>query len=94
LSRGSHEPHNSLEALATRAGEHWASACADDLRRQGRAVNGAWPGTLTEARAHMVAALAGGVGTVSIDELRALSRTAYGAARAAWRLVADPDEEQ
>jgi phage-related minor tail protein len=47
---------------------------------------------MTEARAHVLAALAGG-GAISIEQLRDLSRTAYRAARAAWLTVAEPDPE-
>jgi hypothetical protein len=95
LSRCYHDiPTARLEAIAFRAGEDWAQACTSDLRRQHRAITGAWPGTLTEARAHVLVALAGGADAISLEDLRALSRTAYHAARAAWRLVAEPDEEQ
>jgi len=34
-----------------------------------------------------------GTGEISVERLRALSQTAYRAARAAWRSVAEPDEE-
>jgi hypothetical protein len=55
---------------------------------------GAWPGTLTEARGHVLAALAlDDHGEVSIEILRALAQTANRAARDAWRSVAIPDEE-
>lgn len=83
-----------FEALASQAGQDWASAFAGELRRQRRAITGAWPGTMTEARSHVLLALAGAGGAISIEDLRALSRTAYHAARQAWRLVALPDEEQ
>jgi hypothetical protein len=95
LSRCSHDANVAdLEALASRAGEDWASTCAAELRRQRRAIAGAWPGTLTEARAHVLTALAGGTRAISIEDLRALSHTAYSAARAAWRQVAERDEEE
>ncbi|MCA9676007.1 MAG: hypothetical protein H6709_07185 [Kofleriaceae bacterium] len=84
-----------LEALAVAAGEAWARACAHDLRTQQRSVAGGWPGTLTEARACVLAAVAarGASASVSIDQLRALSRTAYGVARTTWRAVCERDDE-
>ncbi|HTJ47194.1 MAG TPA: hypothetical protein VL463_34070 [Kofleriaceae bacterium] len=61
---------------------------------QHRAIAGAWPGTLTEARARVLAALAlDDRGALSVDDLRLLARTANQAARDAWRAVAVPDEE-
>lgn len=79
--------------LASRAGEAWVVARADELRAQQRAIAGAWPGTLTEARARVVVALAGGAAALTSDRLRDLSRTAYRTAQAAWRAIAIPDEE-
>jgi hypothetical protein len=83
-----------LEAIATRAGRDWADAFTGELRRQHRAIAGAWPGTMTEARAHVLTALAAGARAISIEEVRALSRTAYRAARLVWSTVAQPDQEE
>jgi hypothetical protein len=95
LSRSSSESSlDRLQSLASRAGLAWADACARALQSQRRAVVGAWPGTLTEARGHVLAALAvDDQGAVSLEILRALARTANRAARDAWRAVAVPDEE-
>lgn len=46
---------------------------------------------MTEARACVLAAV--GREQVSIERLRELARTAYDAARTAWRTVAEPDPE-
>jgi hypothetical protein len=94
LSQSTSSAHlDDLETLASRAGEHWASACANQLRRERRPVVGGWPGTLSEAHGQVLLALAGSDRTVTTDRLRALSRTAYRAARAAWQRVAVPDDE-
>jgi hypothetical protein len=89
------KPDVDLETLAVHAGEAWADRCAGELRSQRRPVVGAWPGTMTEARSWVLATMAarGSRELVSIDRLRALSRTAYGAARTAWRAVAEKDVE-
>jgi hypothetical protein len=64
------------------------------LRRERRLVAGGWPGTMTEARAQVLVALGSHHrGAVSVEDLRALSRTAYRAARATWQVVAEPDPE-
>jgi hypothetical protein len=95
LSRSPNAPETiELEAIAARAGEAWARERARELGLQRRAVAGAWPGTMTEARACVLSALAADAGGISIDLLRELSRTAYSAARAAWRTVAEPDHER
>lgn len=73
----------------------WATASADALRRADRAVAGGWPGTMTESRALVLAALReDGCGdAISVERLRALSRIAYRSARAAWQHAAEPDLE-
>jgi len=83
-----------LQLLASRTGHAWAEACAQALSSQRRAIAGAWPGTLTEARGRVLVALADhDRSAISLEELRALARTAYHAARTRWRAVALPDEE-
>jgi hypothetical protein len=59
-------------------------------------VAGGWPGTMTEARAQVLHALgaSGRRGAVSVEGMRALTLTAYRAARAAWQGVAQPDPER
>jgi hypothetical protein len=77
--------------LAVSAGEAWASAFADDLRSRRRAVAGGWPGTMTEARARVLATVTARGVAVSVEQLRELARTAYDAARAAWLAVSERD---
>jgi hypothetical protein len=80
--------------LASRAGHVWAEAWARALHSQGRAITGAWPGTLTEARGRVLVALTDRErSAISLDELRALARATNHAARALWRTVAVPDQE-
>ena len=95
LSRTTSEPPlDRLQSIASRAGLAWADACARALQSQKRPIVGAWPGTLTEARGRVLAALAtGDHGAISLEMLSALARTANRAARDAWRSVAVPDEE-
>jgi hypothetical protein len=90
------QPAADLESLAIQAGEAWANACAEDLRAQRRPIVGGWPGTLSEARVRVLALVtANGLSSaLPIDRLRALSRTAYGAARASWLAVSGRDEEE
>jgi hypothetical protein len=83
-----------LLGLASRAGHAWAAAYTRALEVQRRPIAGAWPGTLTEARARLLAALAHqDLAALSVDELRELARTANHAARDAWRAMAVRDEE-
>lgn len=80
--------NDQLDALAAQAGERWARSLALRLRAQGREIEGAWPGTLSEAYSCVLAALAGSARELSRDEMRTLSRRTYSAARCAWQLVA------
>jgi hypothetical protein len=77
--------------LAVSAGEAWACALSADLRGQRRAIVGGWPGTLREARAWVVAAIDARGGKVVLEDLPAMSRTAYNAARAHWLSVSSRD---
>jgi hypothetical protein len=73
-------------ALAVKAGEDWAEARASDLRREGRPVEGGWPGTIKEGMTWVLQTIGGRVAhaDLPINELRALARTAYGTARTRW----------
>lgn len=84
-----------LQGLASAAGNAWAAAYARALQSERRAIVGAWPGTLTEARARVLAVLShDGVAVASLEDLRSLARTANHAARDAWRAIAVLDEEE
>jgi hypothetical protein len=76
--------------IATRIGADWVVELVTTLRAQRRAVAGAWPGTMREARSRVVVALGG---TYDRDELEACARSVYSAARSQWAQIAEPDEE-
>ena len=82
-----------LEELASRAGQRWAAAYAQRLRAERRAVEGAWPGTMSEAYGWVIADLADDVRALPTHDIRALSRITYRAARIAWLGLALPDPE-
>jgi IS5 family transposase len=83
-----------LDRVAKDAGVRWAADRSRDLRAQKRPIVGAWPGTITEARTCVLTALrACGARDPSVDELRELAKTAYGAARTSWRAACEPDLE-
>lgn len=75
------------EALAI--GERWVATTCEELRKDGRPVEGGWPGTLSEARA-----LAGGtlaavlarrrLSTLTTEELANAASAVYEHARRRW----------
>jgi hypothetical protein len=81
-----------LESAAVAAGVAWAESFAEQLRREGRRMAGGWPGTLSEARAHLLACLRPGV-VLEGTEMQSLSRATYVAAKNDWlaRAGRDPD---
>ena len=79
-----------LHALATSVGEIWAAEVASSLRAVDRAVTGAWPGTLGEARMRIRLAIRIALERSLADEL---GRIATVAARGAWKLVAETEHE-
>jgi hypothetical protein len=82
-----------LEDLARLAGERWAAVYALRLRTQRRAVEGAWPGTVSEAYGRVIGDLADRVRTLSEPHIRALSQITYRAARTAWVRLAVRESE-
>jgi hypothetical protein len=84
-----------LTRLADDAGRGWATSWCDDLHKQGRVAAGGWPGTITEARARLLARLNGekGLGLpLAAAEVDALTKAAYVAAKNEWRARAVRDE--
>lgn len=79
--------------MAASIGGAWANAYAVELRTQRRAVSGGWPGTMTEARARVLAHV-GGAAAMPVGDLQALARATYRAAQDAWRHVAVPDTDE
>jgi len=89
---------NTLGTIAVAAGEAWFSWWCDELSKQGRPMAGGWPGTLSEARARILARVSAELGpacALSEAELAALAQTAFVTARAGWlaSAVPDPDPE-
>jgi len=84
-----------LEEAAIDAGNRWAAARRDELVREGRPVEGGWPGTLPEARVR-VAAHAGraltarAMSALTYDELGHAARVTYGEARRSWLAMPRP----
>jgi len=82
-----------LERAVEAAGHAWAIEWADALRREGRAVAGGWPGTLSEARVRVVACArqAGRQRTTTHAEIERLTKKAYEAARTSWLSRCEPE---
>lgn len=83
-----------LDAMALRAADAWIGWWTDELARDGRGMAGGWPGTLSEARERAVEQARSELGSeLSPDELEALARATYVAARTRWRSKAARDDE-
>lgn len=70
-------------------GRTWATGWFDDLRREGRAVTGGWPGTMSEARGrtrfHTDALLTRrALPVMTTEELTEAARVTYDSAKALW----------
>ena len=75
-------------------GEAWANEVANTLREQMRSLVGGWPGTMREARTRLLFGLrAARPSTFDSEELTALTRAVYEAARRCWDQIAAPDPE-
>ena len=79
-----------LEETARDAGRAWATACCHGLQREGRALEGGWPGTLHEARTRGGAEARKALSDRSMpalthDELVLVARLTYDKAREWWR---------
>jgi hypothetical protein len=75
-------------------GEAWANEVANTLREQMRSLVGGWPGTMREARTRLLFGLrAARPSTFDSEELTALTRAVYEAARRSWDQIAAPDPE-
>jgi hypothetical protein len=70
-------------------GRRWFASWREDLLRQGRAIEGGWPGTLPEARALVAASVAPAftqrrMPILTNEELIWAMRATYDEARRAW----------
>ncbi len=79
-----------LEQAAFDAARTWASACCLELTREGRPIEGGWPGTMPEARtragAHVGRMLVErSMPALTHDELGRVARITYDEARRSWR---------
>ena len=77
-----------LERTAQKLGLEWAETWRTDLNEQGRSASGAWPGTLSEARARVdryLLASGSRRKLASSDEERVeFARSVYAAAKTHW----------
>jgi hypothetical protein len=83
---------SALEQTALGAGTQWAECCCVEMKKQGRAVAGGWPGTLSEARTRVTLAWVRGCrkhgSAITHEELGWLARTAYAQAKRDWLAAA------
>lgn len=87
-----------LEEVAITMGRAWAERCREDLRAEGRAVAGGWPGTMPEARARVARQVAPelmrrGMSAATESERELCARAAYASARADWQSHREKVEE-
>jgi hypothetical protein len=78
-----------IDQAALEAARSWMRAYAADLRREGRRVEGGWPGTLREARARASTEGARVLSTRSMpmlthDEIERIARITFAEARRCW----------
>jgi hypothetical protein len=79
-----------LESVATAIGHAWASEVVRGLHADERDIVGAWPGTIREAKARILANVREHIETTALDEL---ARIANLVARRGWQEHSQPDEE-
>ncbi|MDF2691908.1 MAG: hypothetical protein K0S65_291 [Labilithrix sp.] len=82
-----------LERTAFAAARSWMDACCAELARDGRRVEGAWPGTMPEARTRAAmearrALTERSMTLLTHDELEQLARITFDEARRSWRALA------
>ncbi len=87
-----------LDTHATSAGTDWSAAIRSQLRRQGRAASGGFPGTLTEARVQVGHAVGNALARARMrgllaEEREFSARVAYAAARKDWLAHGERDDD-
>lgn len=78
-----------VEQVAKTAGEVWARWWRAELERQGRAVAGGWPGTMSESRARVFEAVLPevqklGIRDLAFEERELAAKVLYATARRHW----------
>jgi hypothetical protein len=81
---------NELATLATSIGQEWSQAYVRMLQEQQRAIIGAWPGTIREARRQVLARVKERLEPEQLDQLARITNLA---ARRGWETVSEPDLE-
>lgn len=81
-----------LEENAAGVGAAWARGLCESMQREGRPIEGEWPGTVGEARAHVAGRLGDALARQKMSpltggELAAASDIAYAEARQQWLAV-------
>jgi hypothetical protein len=79
-----------LVSLANEIGAAWSRAYVQTLEEQERDIVGAWPGTIREARRHLIARIKTKLEPEQLDQLARLTNLA---ARRGWETVSEPDLE-
>jgi hypothetical protein len=79
-----------LDEAALDAARAWVRQWVDELKREGRRVDGGWPGTLNEARGRCAELSTRTLAQLSMlgparDEIDRMVRITYAEARRLWR---------
>jgi len=85
-----------LEQRASALGRTWADQWRQDLHGEGRLAAGGWPGTVPEARGHVLRGLPAEMARRNMPALtdaerEVAVRTVYASARDDWRRHLDPE---
>ena len=86
-----------LQETAVQVGQRWFASTRDDLLKDGRHIEGGWPGTMPEARALVAASLPTALvrrrmPTPTTEEIALAVRAAYDEAKRAW--LTSPDRSE
>lgn len=92
MARPRSDRQTALAQLADDEGLRWAKARIGELEADGRLPEGGWPGTLTEARAHV--AYRGRLLEMTAAESTAAARRVYEVARRAWTAATKPARDR
>ncbi|HEU4405819.1 MAG TPA: hypothetical protein VFS43_11185 [Polyangiaceae bacterium] len=82
-----------LERDALTCGDRWVERTRERLTLEGRAVEGGWPGTLSEARGLVAGFSAAFKPALSFEESDWVARTIYTHAKRLWQARREPERE-